>query len=172
MIRLKRKWFNKISNFYRYFKSDYIGSHIRTFGYFKDIKDDNVLYSFNETFVFVNIIEFWYKYKYTIYLASDSSYLKKYIYEKLMNRNISVTINPNKSHHSYINSKRIDKSTIFDIEILSNAHYLILTLKSTYSITIYIKNKNCNVFNCKFISPFQRNFDLNAIKNRNRKIQK
>lgn len=160
MIKLKMKWFNKIQSFYKYFKEYYIGSHIRTFGYFKDIKDKNVLYSFNETSVYVNIIYFWNKYNCTIYFASDSSYLKNYIYAKLIDENISVTTNLNKSHHSFVNDKRIDEDTIIDIEILSNAHYLILTWTSTYSKTIYIKNKNCNIKNCIFISPFIRNIDI------------
>lgn len=160
MIRLKKKWLNKISNVFQFYNSDYIGSHIRTFGFFKDIKDKNVLFSFNISCVYENLLEFWNKYKYTIYFASDSSYLKKYIYYKLVNENISVLVNQNKSKHSFVNVKNIDESTIFDIEILSNAHYLVLTWTSTYSKTIYIKNKNCNRNNCKFIIPFIRNVDL------------
>lgn len=100
------------------------------------------------------------EYSLPFYLASDSLILKQHIYSKFNIIDIFIYTDLVKTDHSYVYNRRIELNTILDIEILSKAIDLILTSRSTYSTTIYLKNVNCKNQKCKFISPFIRNHDI------------
>lgn len=159
-VKLKNKWINKINKKFKYYDKEFIGSHIRTFGFFKDLKDRSVLHSFNITEVFEIFYVFITDHSLPFYLASDSLILKKFIYTELSKNNIFINTDLILTDHSYAYNNRIEINTVLDLEILSKALFLVLTSRSTYSTTIYLKNINCDLQKCKFISPFIRKYDL------------
>lgn len=120
------------------------GIHIRTYGCFKDFNEKTSYRVFNISIInsyFADLINN--STVSTYYIASDSIKMKKYI-EKLGKSNgVSVIYSKHKVKHSRSNKMSLDKSTFFELELMSISKELLLTNLSTFSMLIFFKNKNC-----------------------------
>lgn len=132
----------------------YVGIHIRTFGYFKDFKE-NPREMVPKHFSFTRIIKGIDDYIIVrdikrVYLCSDSIKFKLKVSEYFNNPKKILFKNTTTNHNRFFKNE-IDKQTFTDLELLSSADSNILTKISTFSLLVYMKNKNCTIKNCIFL---------------------
>lgn len=144
-------------------KKKYIGSHIRTWGFFKDFKDflakerfDSSVTTFNIKRVTKAIRSFIRKYKKQLYLSSESIRLKEIIKEILEKQKKVFHSNMVNISHNRASKEVIGLDIVIDIEILGNADALLLSADSSFSKTVFFKNRNCLKSRCFSVATLDR----------------
>lgn len=130
----------------------YSGMHIRTFGFFKDFSErrEDVPKKFNIDGYINRILEFYKVIKIkTVYLCSDSIKMKNII-NGILNKRIKLIFKNETSKHNRNSMREIDRLTFIDLELLSEAKMALLTKSSTFSLLVFMKNRNCKSTTCFF----------------------
>lgn len=145
-------------------RNNYIGGHIRTWGYFNNFKDfigkerfDTKVSTFNTSKVNSTILTMIRKYYIPFFLSTESIKLKEIIKKSVEGLGFSFMAYMEKVSHSRSSDKEsFGIDIIIDIEILTYVEALILSADSTFSKTLGFKNKNCFIKKCYSIRTCDR----------------
>lgn len=160
---LKDKYKKYINEKWPTLRNSYVGSHVRTWGYFRDFKDfidekrfETRINTFNLEKVIKMVVGLANTYKKQLFFSSESIKLKGIIKEKIEKAGFIFLSNMIDVTHSRVSNATLGLDIVIDMEILSNASALVLSLESTFSQTIFFKNENCLQHKCRIVSNLKK----------------